>query len=160
MPTSNNICHLTDFERLAREAAAVVRREFNAKEFAKLGRPRAWFDLQGAAAHLTVSEPTLSRYIKERTAPRSVKVGNSRRSSRNDLDVWISAGGTFAFKKAEAPMPIERRIILLVGTARVPELDSGTSFDFDVARNPDPQEHRRRSPSLCSRQVGDRSRTE
>jgi hypothetical protein len=49
MRTSNNICHLTDFERLAREAAAVVRREFNAKEFAKLGRPRAWFDLQGAA---------------------------------------------------------------------------------------------------------------
>ena len=93
---------LSDFERLAREAAAIVCTEFNAKEFAKLGEPRTWFDLQGAAAYLALSEQ-ISRYVKERTAPPSVKVGNGRRFHRNDLDAWIRAGGIFAFKKAENP---------------------------------------------------------
>jgi excisionase family DNA binding protein len=101
MRTSN--CRLSDFERLIREATAVVRREFNAKEFAKLGAPRTWFDLPAAAAYLALSEPTLSRYVKERTAPPSVKVGNGPRFNRNDLDAWISACGTFAFKKVEDP---------------------------------------------------------
>ena len=94
---------LSDLERLAREAAAAVCKEFNAKEFAKLGEPRTWFDLQGAAAYLAVSEQTLSRYVKERTAPASVKVGNGRRFHRNDLDAWIRAGGIFAFNKMEDP---------------------------------------------------------
>jgi hypothetical protein len=40
--------------------------------------PRTWFDLQGAAAYLAVREQTLSRYVKENTAPPSVKVGNGR----------------------------------------------------------------------------------
>ena len=92
---------LSDFERLARVAAATVCKEFNAKEFAKLGEPRTWFDLQGAAAYLAVSEQTLSRYVRERTAPASVKVGNGRRFHRNDLDAWVRAGGIFAFKKVE-----------------------------------------------------------
>src|ERR1700730_14936451 len=91
----------SDFERLAREAAVAVCKEFNAKEFAKLGEPRTWFDLQGAAAYLVVSEQTLSRYVKEQTAPPSVKVGNGRRFHRSDLDAWIRAGGIFAFKRAE-----------------------------------------------------------
>jgi hypothetical protein len=43
----------------------------------------------------------LSRYVKENTAPPSVKVGNSRRFHRSDLDAWIRAGGILAFKKAE-----------------------------------------------------------
>jgi excisionase family DNA binding protein len=99
--TSNNPNHPADFKQLAREAAAVICKELNAREFAKLGEPRTWFDLQGAAAYLAVSEQTLSRYVKEKTAPASVKIGNGRRFHRNDLDVWIRAGGILAFKKAE-----------------------------------------------------------
>jgi hypothetical protein len=57
---TNIASRLSDFERLVREAAAVVCKGFNAKEFAKLGEPRTWFDLQGAAAYLAVSEQTLS----------------------------------------------------------------------------------------------------
>jgi excisionase family DNA binding protein len=94
---------LSDLDRLAREAAAAVCKELKAKEFAKLGEPLTWFDLQGAAAYLAVSEQTLSRYVKKRTAHASVKVGNGRRFHRNDLDAWIRAGGIFAFKKAEDP---------------------------------------------------------
>jgi predicted DNA-binding transcriptional regulator AlpA len=52
------------------------------REFAKLGEPRTWFDLQGAAAYLALSEQTLSRYVKENTAPLSVKVGKGRLSSQ------------------------------------------------------------------------------
>jgi excisionase family DNA binding protein len=99
--TSNNANRLADIEQLAREAAAVICKELNAREFAKLGEPRTWFDLQGAAAYLAVSEQTLSRYVKENTAPPSVKVGNGRRFHRNDLDSWIRTGGILAFKKAE-----------------------------------------------------------
>ena len=51
----------TSFEQLAHAAAAIVCKEINAKEFAKLGEPRTWFDLQGAAAYLAISEQTLSR---------------------------------------------------------------------------------------------------
>jgi excisionase family DNA binding protein len=102
MRTSNTTSRLSHFEQLAREAAAIVCKELNAKEFAKLGEPRTWFDLQGAAAYLAVSEQTLSRYVKEQMAPASVKVGNGRRFHRSDLDVWIRAGGILAFKKAEA----------------------------------------------------------
>jgi excisionase family DNA binding protein len=98
--TSNNANRLADIEQLAREAAAVICKELNAREFAKLGEPRTWFDLQGAAAYLAVSEQTLSRYVKENTAPPSVKIGNGRRFNRNDLDSWIRAGGILAFKKA------------------------------------------------------------
>src|ERR1700749_3067447 len=101
MRASNTTRRLSDFKQLAREAAAAVCKELNAKEFAKLGEPRTWFDLQGAAAYLALSEQTLSRYVKERTAPPSVKVGNGRRFHRNDLDPWIRAGGVFAFKEAE-----------------------------------------------------------
>lgn len=101
MRASNTISRLSDFEQIAREAAAAVCKELNVKEFAKLGEPRTWFDLQGAAAYLAVSEQTLSRYVKERTAPSSVKVGNGRRFHRSDLDAWIRAGGILAFKKAE-----------------------------------------------------------
>jgi excisionase family DNA binding protein len=89
---------LSDFEQLAREAAAAVCKELNAKDFARLGEPRTWFDLQGAAAYLAVSEQTLSRYVKEQSAPPSVKVGNGRRFHRDDLDAWIRGGGVFAFK--------------------------------------------------------------
>jgi excisionase family DNA binding protein len=103
MRASNIGCGLSDFERLAREAAAAVCREYNAKDFAKLGEPRTWFDLQGAAAYLAISEQTLSRYVKEAIAPLSVKIGNGRRFHRHDLDAWIRAGGTFAFKKADNP---------------------------------------------------------
>ena len=107
MRTSNDEGRLSDFEQLAREAAIAVCREFNAKEFARLGEPRTWFDLQGAAAYLAVSEQTLSRYVKEQTAPASVKVGNGRRFHRNDLDAWIRAGGVLAFRKAvsDAALP-------------------------------------------------------
>jgi excisionase family DNA binding protein len=99
MPTSNTSNRVSEFEQLARAAAAIVCREINAKEFAKLGEPRTWFDLQGAAAYLAISEQTLSRYVKERIAPVSVKVGNGRRFHRSDLDAWIRAGGILAFKK-------------------------------------------------------------
>jgi excisionase family DNA binding protein len=101
MPTSNSSDRLSEFEQLARAAATIVCKEINAKEFAKLGEPRTWFDLQGAAAYLAVSEQTLSRYVKERIAPASV--GNGRRFHRSDLDAWIRAGGIFAFKKVESP---------------------------------------------------------
>ena len=95
---TNSPDRLAEFERLAREAAAAVCKEFNAKDFAKLGEPRTWFDLQGAAAYLVISEQTLSRYVKEQTAPPSVKIGNGRRFHRVDLDAWIKAGGVLAFK--------------------------------------------------------------
>jgi excisionase family DNA binding protein len=104
MRTSNNNSRLSNVEQLAREAAIAVCRELKAKEFAKLGEPRTWFDLQGAAAYLAISEQTLSRYVKEQTAPPSVKVGNGRRFHRNDLDAWIRAGGVLAFRK---PQPIQ-----------------------------------------------------
>jgi excisionase family DNA binding protein len=103
MRTSNPGIQLSDIEQLAREAAIVVCRELSAKEFAKLGEPRTWFDLQGAAAYLVVSEQTLSRYVKEQIAPSSVKVGNGRRFHRNDLDAWIKAGGILAFKDRAGP---------------------------------------------------------
>jgi excisionase family DNA binding protein len=103
MPTSNTSNRLSEFEQLARAAAMIVCKEINAKEFAKLGEPRTWFDLQGAAAYLAISEQTLSRYVKGRIAPASVKVGNGRRFHRSDLDAWIRAGGIFAFKKVEGP---------------------------------------------------------
>ena len=92
---------LPEFEQLAREAAAAVCKELNAKNFAKLGEPRTWFDLQGAAAYLAISEQTLSRYVKEQTAPPSVKIGNGRRFHRTDLDSWIRAGGILAFQKLD-----------------------------------------------------------
>lgn len=104
MRTSNNNGQFSDVEHLAREAAIAVCREFKAKEFARLGEPRTWFGLQGAAAYLAISEQTLSRYVKEQTAPPSVKVGNGRRFHRNDLDAWIKAGGVLAFRK---PQPIQ-----------------------------------------------------
>jgi excisionase family DNA binding protein len=99
--TSNNANRLADLEQIAGEAAAVICKEINAREFAKLGEPRTWLDLQGAAAYLAVSEQTLSRYVKENTAPPSVKVGKGRRFHRSDLDAWITAGGILAFKRAE-----------------------------------------------------------
>lgn len=105
MRTSNTTSRLSDFEQLAREAAAIVCKEFNARTFAKLGEPRTWFDLQGAAAYLAVGEQTLSRYVKEQIAPTSVKVGSGRRFHRSDLDTWIRAGGVLAFKKTEEATP-------------------------------------------------------
>ena len=69
MRTSNGADRPADLEQLAREAAAAICKEIKAREFAKLGEPRTWFDLQGAAAYLAVSEQTLSRYVKENTAP-------------------------------------------------------------------------------------------
>ena len=44
MRTSNDNGRLSDFEQLAREAAIAVCREFNAKEFARLGEPRTSFN--------------------------------------------------------------------------------------------------------------------
>jgi excisionase family DNA binding protein len=103
MRPSNTTHQLSDVELVAREAVAAICKEFNARDFAKLGEPRTWFDLQGAAAYLVVSEQTLSRYVKEQTAPPSIKVGRGRRFHRNDLDAWIRAGGILAFKKSEDP---------------------------------------------------------
>jgi excisionase family DNA binding protein len=99
MPTSNTSNRFSEFEQLARAAAAIVCKEINAKEFAKLGEPRTWFDLQGAAAYLAISEQTLSRYVKERIAPASVKVGNGRRFHRSDLDAWISGRRDLCFQE-------------------------------------------------------------
>ena len=101
--TSNNANRLADFEQLAREAAAVICKELNAREFAKLGEPRTWFDLQGAAAYLA-----LSRYVKEKTAPPSVKVGNGRRFHRNDLDAWVRAGGILVSRRRKVQTPIKK----------------------------------------------------
>jgi excisionase family DNA binding protein len=99
--TSNGAHRPADLEQLAREAAAAICKKINAREFAKLGEPRTWFDLQGAAAYLAVSGQTLSRYVKENIAPRSVKIGKGRRFHRSDLDACIRAGGILAFKRAE-----------------------------------------------------------
>ena len=101
MRNSNGADRPADIEQLAREAAAAICKEINAREIAKLGEPRTWFNLQGATAYLAVSEQTLSRYVKENTAPPSVKIGKGRRFHRSDLDAWIRAGGILAFKKAE-----------------------------------------------------------
>jgi hypothetical protein len=56
----------------------------------------------------------ISRYVKENTAPPSVKVGNGRCFPRSDLDAWIRAGGILAFKKAEG-----RRLVLKGSTHQV-----------------------------------------
>jgi excisionase family DNA binding protein len=101
MRASNSSHHLSDFEQVVREAAIAVCKELNARDFAKLGEPRTWFDLQGAATYLAVSEQTLSRYVKEQIAPPSIKIGNGRRFHRDDLDAWIRAGGVLAFKTPE-----------------------------------------------------------
>jgi excisionase family DNA binding protein len=98
---TNSPDRLAEFEQLARDTAAAVCKELNAKDFAKLGEPRTWFDLQGAAAYLAISEQTLSRYVKEQTAPPSVKIGNGRRFHRADLDAWIRAGGILAFRNLD-----------------------------------------------------------
>ncbi len=98
---TNSPDRLADFEQLARQAAAAVCKELNVKDFAKLGEPRTWFDLQGAAAYLAISEQTLSRYVKEQAAPLSVKIGNGRRFHRADLDAWIRAGEILAFRKLD-----------------------------------------------------------
>ena len=90
MRNSDGANRLANLEQLAREAAAVVCKELNAREFVKLGEPRTWFDLQGAAAYLALSEQTLSR---ERSAKATFH--------RSDLDAWIRAGGVLAFKRAE-----------------------------------------------------------
>jgi len=66
MRTSNNNCWLSNVEQLAREAGVAMCREFKAQEFASLGEPRTWFDLQGAAAYLAISEQTLSRTSKNK----------------------------------------------------------------------------------------------
>jgi len=92
---------LAELEQLASEAAAAVCKEFNAKDFAKLGEPRTEFDLQGAAAYLAISEQTLSRNVKEQAAPPSVKIGNGRCFHCADLDARISAAGILAFKKLD-----------------------------------------------------------
>jgi excisionase family DNA binding protein len=99
--TSNGANRPADLEQLAREAVAAICKEINAREFAKLGEPRTWFHPQGAAAYLAISEQTLSRYVKENTAPPSVKIGKGRRFHRSDLDAWIRGGGILAFKRAE-----------------------------------------------------------
>jgi excisionase family DNA binding protein len=99
VPPSNGANRPADLEQLAREAAAICK-ELNAREFAKVGEPRTWFTLQGAA-YLAVSEQTLSRYVKENTAPPSVKIGKGRRFHRSDLDALIRAGGILAFKRVE-----------------------------------------------------------
>ena len=101
MRNSNGADRPADLEKLAREAAAAICKEISAGEFAKLGEPRTCFNLQGAAAYLVVSEQTLSGYVKENTAPPSVKIGNGRRFHRSDLDAWIRAGGILAFKRGE-----------------------------------------------------------
>jgi hypothetical protein len=153
MRTSNITCRTSDFERLAREAAAVVRREFNAKEFARLGDLRTWFDLPAAAAYLAVSEPTLSRCIKERTAPPSAKVGNDLRFTEMIRTPGLAPVALSLSRRRRISIPIERKIIRLEDAARVPELDSVTGCDFDIARNLEAQEHLRRSPSLCGRRL-------
>jgi len=71
--TSNNASRPADLEQLAREAAAVICKELNAREFAKLGEPRTWFDLQGAAAYLAVSEQTYSAAAHMRYCGRAAK---------------------------------------------------------------------------------------
>jgi excisionase family DNA binding protein len=101
MRASNSSHHPSDFEQVIREAAIAVCKELNVRDFAKLGEPRTWFDLQGASAYLAVSEQTLSRYVKEHTAPPSIKIGNGRRFHRDGLDAWIRAGGVLAFKKPD-----------------------------------------------------------
>jgi hypothetical protein len=105
-PSSSN-SRLSSFDEVAREAAAIICIELNAKELAKLGERRTWFDLQGGAVSLAISEQTLSRYVKEKAATASVKIGNGRRFHRNDLDTWIRAGGILAFKKAEGDPPTD-----------------------------------------------------
>ena len=99
-PSSSN-SRLSDFDQVGRDAAAVICKKLNAKE---LGERRTWFDLQGGAASLAVSEQTLSRYVKEKAATASVKTGNGRRFHRHALATWIRAGGILAFEKAEGDL--------------------------------------------------------
>jgi hypothetical protein len=106
MRTSNTTSRLSEFEQLAREAAATVCKEFKAEEFAKLGEPRTWFDLQGAAAYLAVSEQTLSRYVKEQIAPASVKVGNGRRFHRSIWMPGLEPAASLLLGRWRVPMPI------------------------------------------------------
>jgi hypothetical protein len=47
-------------------------------------------------------------------------------------------------------MPIERKVAALDGLVRVSEIDSVAGCDFDVAPNPEAQEHGRRSPTYSA----------
>ncbi|MDO8878396.1 MAG: helix-turn-helix domain-containing protein [Pseudolabrys sp.] len=62
--------------------------------------PKVWFTAQQAANYICISEQTLARYVSEKTAPESVKVGNGRRFHRDALDTWIRNGGVNAFVKS------------------------------------------------------------
>src|SRR3954471_605704 len=73
-------------KRATREGAAYVLKEFEA---GRLGEPRTWFDLEGAAAYIGIAAPTLCVYCKGGVGPVSHKIGNARRFNRKDLDDWI-----------------------------------------------------------------------
>jgi hypothetical protein len=125
---------LSDLDRLTREAAAAVCKELNAKEFAKLGEPLTWFDLQGAAAYLAVSEQTLSRYVKERTAHASAKVGTAVASIEMIWTPGLGPAASSLSGRRRIPMPIERKIIPIDDVVRVAELVSVAGCDFDIAQ--------------------------
>ncbi len=102
---SSTASRLSDFERLPREAAAIVFEKSNAKEFVKLGEHRTWFELQGAAAYLVLSEQTLSRYVKERTAPPSVMVGKAVASIEM---IWTTGLGPAVSSLSRIPVSTEK----------------------------------------------------
>jgi len=82
-------------KRANAEGAAYVLNEFQA---GRLGEPRTWFDLDGAAAYVGIAGPTLCVYVKGGVGPVSHKIGNARRFNRKDLDAWILAGGIYAHR--------------------------------------------------------------
>ncbi len=84
------------FTQRARAAGLAAAHEVIDKFLRTRAEPRTWFSLQQAAEYLAVAEQTLSRFVKEGTAPKSVKISAGRRFHRDDLDAWVRAGGVFA----------------------------------------------------------------
>jgi hypothetical protein len=57
-----------------------------------------------------VLDGSLSRYVKENTAPPSVKVGNRRRFHRSDLDAWIRRAASWLSRRRKMQMLISKSI--------------------------------------------------
>jgi hypothetical protein len=74
---SDSANRLANLKQLAREAAAVICKELNAREFAKLGEPRTWFDLQGASAYLAIQRAD-AQPLRQRTNGAAQREGRQR----------------------------------------------------------------------------------
>jgi predicted DNA-binding transcriptional regulator AlpA len=81
---------------LGRDACRAAREQ---RKFSNLSE-REWLSLQQAAAYACYSEGAFCRFVKDGTAPPSIKLSRAaRRFRRAEIDSWIAAGGPSQSKK-------------------------------------------------------------